>query len=78
MLMNEQDSPIDGPITLKFTGIDDESTSGDEEAEEEKITNQTQTPDSVVFTCNRDANNLTVNTCYGSKKPICIFRKICF
>ncbi|CAF0776017.1 unnamed protein product [Rotaria sp. Silwood1] len=61
--MTKQDDPsFTGPLTLKFTGIDDETTS-DEEAKE-KNTNQNHPLDSTLCTSNGDTHNLTVNNCY--------------
>ncbi len=53
-----------GPLTLTFTGVDDDTAS--EEQDEEKNNTQTQTPDSVLFPSNGNTHNLTVNSCYGN------------
>jgi hypothetical protein len=69
--MNEEE-PLSsrGPLTLKFAGVDDEIAS-DEDIQEEKTNHiQTHTPDSVLFTCNGDSHNLTVNRCYGKNTDL--------
>jgi hypothetical protein len=61
--MNEQDEPSSrGPLTLKFLGVDEVTTS--EEEEENDL--QTHTSDPVVFPSNGNTHNLTVNHCYGN------------
>ena len=59
-MTNQDDQPFHGPLTLRFTGVDDESVSEDENND---ITTQTSNP--VVFTCNGNTNHLAVNNCYG-------------
>jgi hypothetical protein len=73
--MNDEGSSSSrGPLTLKFTGVDDEATSDEEEEKEEEENNhiQTHTPDSVLVTRNGDTRNLTVNNGYGNNKSFFI------
>lgn len=59
-MSKRKDPSSSGHLTLKFAGIDDESTSEDENHD-----NQKQTLESVVYRCNGDSNSLSVNNCYG-------------
>jgi hypothetical protein len=69
--MNEQGDGLSrGPLALKFIGVDDETTS---EEEEDKNDIQTNASNSVVITRNGGTHNLTVNNCYGNKKHYWIF-----
>ncbi|CAF2995169.1 unnamed protein product [Rotaria sp. Silwood2] len=62
--MTKQDDPSStGPLTLKFAGIDDETTS-EEEVKEEKNCIQTYKPVSTLYVRNGDTHNLTINNCY--------------
>ncbi|CAF3695859.1 unnamed protein product [Adineta steineri] len=61
--MNDQNElTVRGPITLKFTGVDDESVSEDDDDDNNDIT--THTSNSILFTSNTDTHNLTVNSCH--------------
>ncbi|CAF3487376.1 unnamed protein product [Rotaria sordida] len=71
--MTKQDDPLStGPLTLKFTGVDEETTSDDEEEEEEEEKEEIEeknvipihTPDSALCTRNGNTHNLTINNCY--------------
>ena len=70
MLTNEHNGPSSrGSIGLKFTGVDDDTTSEDVD-ETKEADNRTRTPDSTLSTSNGHAHHhLTVNHCYG-KHPV--------
>ena len=58
-MMDEQVGSSHGPLTLKFIGVDDDTTS--EEVDEDKTPMPPGTPDSAVFCGNGNSQHLTVN-----------------
>ena len=64
--MDEHVGSSHGPLKLKFTGVDDDTTSEEaEEAEEEKTPMPPGAPDSTVFSCNGNSQHLAVNHLAG-------------
>ncbi|CAM4768626.1 unnamed protein product [Rotaria magnacalcarata] len=58
-----EDLSSSGPLTLRFTGVDDETTS-DEETEEKNNNQKHATSSTVSTTRNGDTSNLASNHCY--------------
>lgn len=61
------DPSSDGPLTLKFRGVDDETTSEEENEDEEQTDITTHAADVVGTSSTTDKNHLTVNTSTGKR-----------
>ena len=61
--MNDSTNSSPRQLTLKFTGVEDETTS--EEIEEENTHFPSHTSESVLFTSNGNLDHLTVDSIIG-------------
>lgn len=69
-MMDEQVGSSHGPLTLKFIGVDDDTTS-EEGDDADKTPMPPGTPDSAVLCVNRNNQHLTVNHLAG-RISVCV------